>query len=214
MFKVTPKGSDSRSNAPFAAVWLQIAVAVLAVAGIAYQSAAQLFGLPGRLTLFAYGVTAFWTLLSAGLIGSTVLWASRIQHRRGIHRFPAAVTACYSTSPGSPPTSPGSPQLKPAAVFDLNQSGLGMLTREGLMVGQRLRVLLELGTNRITTDAVVASSIRRPDRFRVGVQFDELDRSAEDLICRWCFSRPFGPAHAIGETQPERPGADELRRSA
>jgi hypothetical protein len=99
-------------------------------------------------------------------------------------------------------------------VFDLNQSGLGMLTREGLMVGQRLRVLLELGTNRITTDAVVASSIRRPDRFRVGVQFDELDRSAEDLICRWCFSRPFGPAHAIGETQPERPGADELRRSA
>jgi cellulose synthase/poly-beta-1,6-N-acetylglucosamine synthase-like glycosyltransferase len=86
-FAVTPKGAGDRS------VWFpvlkwQLAIALFAVCAAGYQAAAQLLALPGRLSVFAFGVTVVWALLNAGLLGGTVWWAKSVRHRRQSHRFP------------------------------------------------------------------------------------------------------------------------------
>src|SRR6185503_874896 len=117
-FKVTPKGAGGRS------AWLpalkgQIALALLACAAVGYQSAAQALDLPGRLSVFAFTVTVTWSLLNAGLLGVTVLWARSIRHRRSSHRFPVRVAATYSAADVDVPR-------RAATVHDLNPFGLAM----------------------------------------------------------------------------------------
>jgi uncharacterized integral membrane protein len=104
-FSVTPKGAATRSVWRSTLKW-QICLAVIAVSAVAYQVAAQIFDLPAKLTVFAFAVTVFWSLINAGLLGATVWWARSIRHRRQAHRFPVWVEAAYCDEADGPPTAP------------------------------------------------------------------------------------------------------------
>ena len=67
-------------------------LALCSVAGIAYQTCAQFFGLPGELPLPAFAVTVIWAGFAAGLLGWVTLWAASVRHRRLTHRFPVQLT--------------------------------------------------------------------------------------------------------------------------
>lgn len=186
-FTVTPKGSGNRSVSPLTAVRLQLGLATLAVVAVTYQTVAQLAGIPGRLTPFAYVVTATWAVLAAGLLSATALWAARVHHRRSSHRFPVELEARYSTyAPG--------PELKVGQVFDLSPFGLGMRVSAPLEQGMPIRVTLPLDAQEVGVAGAVATvTAERDGRYRVGVRFGELDRAAADVILSWCFRHPFGP---------------------
>ncbi len=206
-FKVTPKGSQARGLSPLAALRLQLAVVVLAICGLAYQSLAQVAHLPGRLAPFAFAVTAAWTGLSLGLLGWTSLWAASVRHRRRFHRFPVEIEARYATFSGGP-------ELRRATVVDMTPFGVGMDVPEPVETGERVRVELRLDGERLLVEGTVATARpRREGGARVGVRFDPLDRRSEDAIVRFCFARPFGPAVAIG-TPVEAAGESRLRKSA
>ena len=201
-FKVTPKGAQSRGASPLVAVRLQLTVATLALAGIAYQSAAQILLLPGRLSPFAYVMTVGWALVGAGLLGSTVLWAARIRHRRRAYRFPVELEARYTTREPEPVVGLGS-------VQDLSPFGLGMRTRQNLEPGDRLRIGLTLGEHSIVLPGTVVSARLQEDgQVRIGLSFDEVDAASQNAILRWCFTRPFGPRHDLGAD--EHPSAERV----
>jgi cellulose synthase (UDP-forming) len=208
-FEVTPKGSGSRGASPLTAVWPQLALAALTILGIGYQTLAQLAGLPGRLSLFAYGVTLFWSLTGAGLIGMTVLWAIRVRHRRDIHRFPVTLDATYSTLAGMT-------ELKRAVVFDLNPAGVGIRTREQLPLGQRLQLTLHLGHAPTVINGTIASARprSRDGDYGAGIRFDKLEQPVQDDITQWCFAHPFGPDHPSHDTGHPAAEHEPLRHIA
>jgi cellulose synthase (UDP-forming) len=184
-FTVTPKGAPARS------LWLgtlkwQICLALIAVCGVAYQLVAQTFDLPGQLTVFAFAVTLFWSLVNAGLLGTTVWWARSVRHRRQAHRFPVRVEASYGAEAERLPTGP-------ATVYDLNPYGLAMRVPQALEQESRLRIVLLLDTGPIEVVGAVARAEPTRDSFDIGVRFDELPRDKQDAIVSWCFRQPFGP---------------------
>jgi hypothetical protein len=210
-FAVTPKGADSRRAIWLAAVKWQLSIAALALAGVAYQTVAQILDLPGRLTPFAFVVTVVWSLLSAGLLAAVVVWAGRVRHRRQAHRFPVSLEAAYALDGAAAPD-------RPARVTDLNPFGLSMETAEPLSVGQRLRLTLLLDTGPMSVDGAVARVDPGGDRARsgsAGVRFDELDQEAQDAIRRWCFAQPFGPAYPLRgvESTPHTEHVEERARA-
>ncbi len=71
-FKVTPKGARSGRSPVARALRVPIAIGVLTVAAVLYQTAAQLYDLPARLTPGAADVTIVWALVNLGLIAYTV----------------------------------------------------------------------------------------------------------------------------------------------
>ncbi len=200
-FKVTPKGAGGRS-AWITALKGQIALALLACAAVGYQSAAQALDLPGRLSVFAFTVTVTWSLLNAGLLGVTVLWARSIRHRRSSHRFPVRVAATYSAVDVDVPR-------RAATVHDLNPFGLAMQVSELLSVGSRMRVVLQIDSGPLEVVGTVARAEPAHDAFEVGIRFDELPQYAQDAITSWCFKQPFGPDFPIREAEP-RPAEHEL----
>jgi len=184
-FQVTPKGAATRSLWLSTLKW-QVGLAFFALCAAAYQGAAQLFELPGRLGLFAFLVTVVWSLLSAGLLGTTVWWAKGVRHRRQTHRFPVRIEAAYGADAEIP--------LQPATVNDLNPFGLAMRVRRPIPHGQRLRVVLLLDTGLLEVAGVVTRAEQAStDSFHVGVRFEDLPQNKQDIIIRWCFAQPFGP---------------------
>jgi len=195
-FKVTPKGAAADS------LWLtvlrwQIVLALSALCAAAYQTFAQIFHLPGRLSVFAFAVTVFWSVLNAGLLGLAVRWAKEVRHRRRSHRFPVCLQAVY-TSPDDDVT------VTPATVHDLNPFGLSMRARAAAPVGGRVRIVLSLREAPIeVVGAVVRSDPGVDGTTELGVRFDEPAQDKQDAILRWCFAQPFGPDSPIqGVSRP------------
>jgi cellulose synthase/poly-beta-1,6-N-acetylglucosamine synthase-like glycosyltransferase len=198
-FKVTPKGADSRGRAWTGAVKLPVALAMFALAGVIYQTLAQILDLPGRLTLFAYVVTVVWGLLSAGFLWIVVWWTSSVRHRRAAHRFPVRLQATFGTDETAPPS-------EQALVEDLNPFGLAMQVARPLQSGARVRIALLLETGPVDIRGAVARADASPDgSSRIGVRFDELPQATQDAITRWCFAQPFGPDYGVRSTQSQLP---------
>jgi cellulose synthase (UDP-forming) len=194
-FKVTPKGADSRGQTWLGAVKLPAALAALALAAAVYQTCAQAFDLPGKLTVFAYVVTVAWALISAGLLGLVVLWAGSVRHRRVAHRFPVQLPANFAPATGPEP-------YASATVSDLNPFGLAMTTSTPVSTGDAAKVVLLLDTGPLEVRGTVTRSARDQENgFDVGVRFEELTREAQDAITLWCFAQPFGPKHPLRGVQ-------------
>jgi cellulose synthase (UDP-forming) len=204
MFKVTPKGAATGSLWLSTLKW-QIGLALLALGAAAYQSAAQAFDLPGRLSIFAFAVTVFWSVMNAGLLGAAVWWAREVRHRRVSHRFPVRVEAAYGLESDGVP-------VVPATVRDLNPFGLSMRVEEPVAEGSGLRIVLLLDSGPLELEGAVARvEAGRDGGFDVGVRFDELAQSKQDVILRWCFAQPFGPDSPIrGAGAPVEP-AERIR---
>jgi cellulose synthase (UDP-forming) len=189
-FRVTPKGEATGS------LWLamlkwQIALALLALGAAAYQTAAQVYHLPGRLSVFAFAVTVFWSVMNAGLLGTAVWWAREVRHRRRSHRFPVRIEAAYGDERGDVPD-------KPVTVRDLNPFGLSMRAQEAIHEGSRVRVVLLLDSGPLEVVGTVARTEPSLDGTAdVGVRLDDLPQAKQDVILRWCFSQPFGPDSPI-----------------
>jgi cellulose synthase (UDP-forming) len=193
-FAVTPKGAAARASSPYGAVRPQLAVAALAVAATVYQSLAQALALPGRLTPFAFGATAFWALLSAGLLGAVARWAGAVRHRRRAHRFPITVPVTWSV---------GEAASVRATARDLNPFGMAVDADREPPAGAAVHVRIRLGRTTVAVTGAVAGVRPLPDgRWRVGVAFDALTGAAQDAILRWCFTHPFGDPLAGGSVVP------------
>ena len=189
-FRVTPKGEATGSLWLTVLKW-QIALALLAVCAAAYQTAAQVYDLPGRLSGFAFAVTVFWSLMNAGLIGTAVWWAREVRHRRRSHRFPVRVEAAYGPEEDEV-------ALRAATVRDLNPFGLSMQAGESLPEGSRIRIVLLLDGGPLELVGAVARTEPSADgTVEVGVRLDNLPQEKQDVILRWCFSQPFGPDSPI-----------------
>jgi len=193
-FAVTPKSADAAASAaPWRAVSLPTAVALLSVVAVAYQVAAQLAGLPGRLSIFACIVTVAWALVSAGLLGWVAVWARSIKHRRRAHRFRVRIDARYAVPASALP-------FARATVVDLSPFGLALAAPHGASLGKSMRVAFELDSRPISVVGTVARcESRGAEESMVGLTFDALDSATRDAIVRWTFRRPFGPDVPVGE---------------
>ncbi|HZQ65968.1 MAG TPA: glycosyltransferase [Gaiellaceae bacterium] len=189
-FKVTPKGAATGSLWLTALKW-QVALAAFALCAAAYQAVAQAFGLPGRLSVFAFAVTVFWSVMNAGLLGAAVWWAREVRHRRVAHRFPVRVqAACGPEGAGVP--------VVPATVRDLNPFGLSMRVAEAPVAGARVRIVMLLDSGPLEVTGTVARAETLDGGVAdIGVRLDELPREKQDVILRWCFAQPFGPDSPI-----------------
>ncbi len=185
-FAVTPKGSGTEAQRA-TILRAPLALALLAAAGIAYQSAAQLTGLPGRLPMFAFVVTATWAALSIFFSSAAVRWAAVIRHRRRAHRFAVKLDA-YFTQSGA-----GLPH-RAVTITDLNTFGLAMLAGGPVDVSREIDITIELdeGSVRVTGTAVRVHALGN-GATAVGLAFAPLPASTSDAIARWCFRHPFGP---------------------
>jgi cellulose synthase (UDP-forming) len=203
-FRVTPKGARAGRSPVARALRLPIAVAALTLAAIAYQTAAQALGLPGRLTPGAHVITVLWGAANIALIASVVVWAAGVQHRRRSHRFPVSLQAAYGAGAGSPALG--------AHVEDLSRHGARIAVAEPRVPGDRLRLVLLLddGPVEVTARVAIAEPGDDGDGRRLGVEFDHLPPDAADAIVRWCFRHPFGPDRPIDAlAAPALPEAPE-----
>jgi cellulose synthase (UDP-forming) len=201
-FRVTPKGAADRSLWLTSLKW-HIGLALLALCAAGYQAAAQAFDLRGQLSLFVFVVTVFWSLMNAGLLGTTVWWAKQVRHRRRSHRFPVRIAAEYRVGGSEKP-------LHPATVYDLNPFGFAMRTPDPVPAGQRLQIILLLDTGPLEVSGTVARAEQTTgDEHDVGVRVDDLPQAKQDVIIQWCFAQPFGPDSPIrGVGAPVEEGAD------
>ena len=207
-FKVTPKGARAGRSPVVRALRVPIAIACLTVAAVLYQTAAQLFDLPGRLTAGAADVTIVWALVNVALIAYTVAWARGVQHRRRSHRFPVAVHAAYSAGDGELPSLAG-------RIEDLSQHGARLTVDDRREPGERLRLVLLLDDGPVELVGTVATVAPNPDGegYMVGFDFDALDAPVVDAIVAWCFRYPFGPDRGIApEAVPEPAAREDDRR--
>lgn len=207
-FKVTPKGARAGRSPVVRALRLPIAIACLTVAAVLYQTAAQLFDLPGRLTAGAADVTIVWALVNVALIAYTVAWARGVQHRRRSHRFPVAAHAAYSAGDGELPSLAG-------RIEDLSQHGARLTVDDRREPGERLRLVLLLDDGPVEMVGTVATVAPNPDGegYMVGFDFDALDAPVVDAIVAWCFRYPFGPDRGIApEAVPEPAAREDDRR--
>ena len=195
-FKVTPKGARTGSGSPVArALRLPILIAAITLAAVGYQTAAQIFDLPARLTPGASFVTTLWALVNVALIAYTVAWARSVQHRRRSHRFPVAVHVGYSAEKGELPSLAG-------RIEDLSRHGARLSVSDERTPGERLRLVLLLDDGPVELLGTVASVTPDPasDGYMVGFDFDALDAPVIDAIVAWCFRYPFGAEHSVGPT--------------
>ena len=201
-FQVTPKGGRARRTSVARALWLPISLAAVTAVAIAYQTAAQIMGLPGQLSVGAHAITVIWAAANVALVVSAVVWARGTRHVRWSHRFPVALPAAYSTGRRAPDA--------PAHVEDLSREGLLMTVSEEPVAGQRLRIVLLFaeGPLQVTGTVVRADADHDPGAWSVGVAFDNLEPAVADAIIEWCFRHPFGPERAVrvadleGERRP------------
>lgn len=209
-FKVTPKGARAGRAPVFRAMRVPLAIAAVTIAAILYQTAAQVFDLPGRLTAGAADVTIVWALVNTGLILYTFAWARRVQHRRRSHRFPVAVPAAYAAGDDELPSLAGQ-------IEDLSQHGARIAVADRREPGERLRLVLLLDDGPVELVGTVATVSPAADGggYMVGFDFDDIDAPVVDAIVAWCFRYPFGPERAIAPPVPEeatRPASVEERR--
>lgn len=199
-FQVTPKGGRSERTSAARALWLPIALAAVTVAALVYQSAAQMYGLPGQLSPGAHAITGAWAAANVLLVGSVVLWARGVRHVRFSHRFPVAVRAGYAVGDGTPGTS--------AVVEDLSRDGLSMTTAQAHEPGERLRIVLLLDDRAVEVRGTVAraSVDHDPASWSVGVEFDGLEPRDADAIVEHCFRHPFGPDRPVRVVELEPAG--------
>ena len=205
-FKVTPKGARSGRSPVARALRVPIAIACVTVAAVLYQTSAQLFDLPGRLTPGAADVTIVWALVNTALIAYTVAWARRVQHRRRSHRFPVAVHAAYAADDGELPSLAGH-------IEDLSQHGARLTVADRREPGERLRLVMLLDDGPVELVGTVATVVPAPagEGYLVGFDFDELDAPLVDAIVAWCFRYPFGPEHSVAPV-PAAPAHEEPER--
>ena len=208
-FKVTPKGARTGGSSPVArALRVPIAIASLTLLAVAYQTCAQLFDLPARLTPGASSVTTLWALVNIGLIAYTVAWARGVQHRRRSHRFPVAVHVGYSPDAGELPSLAG-------RIEDLSRHGARLSVADRRTPGERLRLVLLLDEGPVELLGTVASVSPDPEGgYMVGFDFDDLDAPVIDAIVAWCFRYPFGADHAVGPTGAPQQDPEAADREA
>ncbi|HSJ74308.1 MAG TPA: glycosyltransferase [Miltoncostaeaceae bacterium] len=190
-FQVTPKGGRSHQVSVMGALWLPIALASVTVVTVAYQTAAQILGLPGQLSPGAHAVTVVWAAANVALVVSVVAWARGVRHVRFSHRFPVAVQAGYTAGRG--------PADAPAHVEDISREGLAMRVSTPHAVGERLRIVLLLddGPVEVSGAVVRAEAGHDPASWSIGVAFDALEPAVADTIIEWCFRHPFGPDRPV-----------------
>ena len=191
-FAVTPKGAGSGRPTVLMA---PLAFALAALAGVAFQGVAQVFHLGSELPDFAFVVTAFWALVSAGLLTAALVTAATIRHRRSSHRFPVTLHVGYSLGSANLP-------LVRATAHDLNTFGLALSTDRRIDRNSSITVHLRLDGELVVVRGTV---VRGSDETHTyGVAFDPLPSGTQDVIARWCFRRPFGP-----ELDLYRPSSDD-----
>jgi cellulose synthase (UDP-forming) len=194
-FKVTPKGARARASVA-RALRVPIAVAVVTVLALGYQSAAQVLDLPGRLSPGAHVVTVLWAFANVGMIAWVAAWAGDVQHRRRSHRFPVHVHAAYAADAAAAASRPG-------RLEDLSQHGAGLTVEERREPGERLRMVLLLDEGPVEVTGTVATADRlRGGTWRLGVDFDALAPGVGDAIVAWCFRHPFGPDVRVADVAP------------
>lgn len=198
-FAVTPKGGRAARTGAVRALWLPVALAGLTVAAVAYQTAAQVIGLPGQLSPGAHAITVTWAVANVALVVAVVAWARGTRHVRWSHRFPVALGAAYTAAAG------GAPGL-PARVEDLSRDGLSMSVSEPREIGERLRIVLLMEDGPIEVTGTVARVQGGHDgrSRRLGVAFDDLQPQVADAIIEWCFRHPFGPDRPVRVADLER----------
>lgn len=198
-FAVTPKGAGSGRPTVLLA---PLVFALAALAGVAYQSVAQVFHFGSELPDFAFVVTAFWALVSAGLLTAALVTAASIRHRRASHRFPVSLAVHYTAEPGTLP-------LAPAVARDVNSFGLALVTAEPLERSSSVTVHLRLDEELVVVRGTIVRASLQSGVY--GVAFDPLPAATRDVIARWCFRRPFGEAldlYRPSDARPERASDD------
>jgi cellulose synthase (UDP-forming) len=187
-FKVTPKGARSGGSPVLRALRVPIAIAMLSIAGVAYQTAAQLMTLPGQLPPVASSVTTTWAFANTALIIYTVHWARGVQHRRRGHRFPVVLHAAYSAGDMTRPAG------RAVTVTDLGRHGARLSVDRPSERGERLRLVLLLDDGPVEVAGSIATVTRHADSesWDVGVEFDQVNAQTADALVSWCFRRPFG----------------------
>ncbi|MGE4029839.1 MAG: glycosyltransferase [Thermoleophilia bacterium] len=198
-FKVTPKGARAEGSPVARVLRVPLAIATLTVLAVGYQTVAQLFDLPGRLSAGASTMTTVWALVNIALITSVYVWARGVHHRRRSHRFPVAVHVAYAAGDDEAPERPG-------RLADLSRHGARVAVGEERVAGEPLRLVLLLEDGPIEVTGRVATVSRdtaTPDasgaedgepRWMLGVDFDEITAATADAIVAWCFRHPFGTA--------------------
>ncbi len=196
-FQVTPKGGRSRQVSVMGALWLPIVLASVTAVAIAYQTAAQILGLPGQLSAGAHAITVIWAAANVALVVSVVVWARGVRHLRWSHRFPVAVQAGYAAGSGRADT--------PAQVEDISREGLSMLASTEHRRGERLRIVLLLddGPVEVSGTVIRAGAGHDPGSWRIAVAFDGLEPAVADTIIEWCFRHPFGLDRPVRVTELE-----------
>ncbi|HTI35783.1 MAG TPA: glycosyltransferase [Miltoncostaea sp.] len=196
-FAVTPKGARAGRAPVLRALRVPLLLAVLALAGIAAQTVAQIEDWPIRLAAGASNVTTVWALINVALVLSVAFWATGVQHRRRSHRFPVSLEAAWAADDGALPSLAGH-------IDDLGRHGARLVADRPRDRGDRVRlvILMDDGPVEVTGRVATVKRIRRSEQYRVGVEFDPLDPSLADAIVASCFRNPFGPARPAAGTAP------------
>jgi cellulose synthase (UDP-forming) len=205
-FSVTPKGARAQASA-MRALRLPIALAAITGAALAYQVAAQILLLPGRLGPGAHVVTSVWALMNIAIICGVVAWARGVHHRRRSHRFPVALEAAYAADARERPT-------LSARVEDLSQTGAGVRVVERAEPGSRMRLVLLLDDGPVDVVGTVAAARPQGDGWHLGVNFEPLPPGVGDAIGRWCFLHPFGPRAEVRLADVGRPRREPAQQPA
>ena len=186
-FKVTPKGARSGRASVGRVLRVPIALALLSLGAVGYQTAAQLVDLPGRLAPGISSVTSLWAFLNTALIAYVVVWTRGVQHRRRSHRFPVVIHAAYSAADEEAAT-------RAVIITDLSRHGARLSLDSACEPGERLRLVLLLDEGPVEITASIATVVRSKTAggFSVGVDFDDLDEVTTDALVSWCFRQPFG----------------------
>ena len=163
--------------------------------GVTVHSRDSASYLPPELPDFAFVVTAFWALISAGLLTTTLVTAATIRHRRTSHRFPVSLEVRYSVAATELP-------LIPATAHDLNTYGLKLTTSKPLDPNSAITLHVQLDDEQAVIPGTVVRGSTQTHSY--GVAFDPLPATTRDLIARWCFRHPFGPDLDLHPTAPHK----------
>ncbi len=210
-FAVTPKGAPRATSPVARALRVPLAIGVVTLAAVAYQTLAQILGLPGRLHPEASAITTLWAFANIALIGYVYAWARRVQHRRRSHRFPVAVPVAYAME-----GEPGEPRA--GHLADLSRHGARLSVARPHEVGDALSLVLLLEDGPIEVRGRVAALA--PDResdgdgWMLGIDFADVTAATADAIVAWCFRHPFGVPSAAPEPAVPAPAYDGLLAAA
>jgi cellulose synthase (UDP-forming) len=210
-FAVTPKGARDTASPVARALRVPLAIGAVTLAAVAYQTAAQILALPGRLDPEASTATTLWAFANIALIGYVYAWARGVQHRRRSHRFPVAVAVAYAVE-----DEPGGPRA--GQLADLSRHGARLCVSRPHEVGAALTLVLLLEDGpmevrgRVAT--VAADGGSETGGWMLGIDFAGVSATTADAMVAWCFRHPFGVPSGAPRPAAPVPAYDGLLAAA